>query len=119
MAADGMVVLHDCLPYNVPMADRIQPPNTEWTGDVWKTLLILMATRPDLQIDILDAASTGLVVIRKLDGSRKKHMNARYKSLIKKWDPVTFESYPGGLPALWAQLTVIPAGPFLDSLPDA
>lgn len=116
MAPGGMVVLHDCLPHTVPMADRLQPPNTDWTGDVWKTLLILMAERPDLQIDILDAAPTGLVVIRQM-GGKKKHLKSRYKSLLKTWDPVTLDSYPGGLPAFWGKLTVIPAGPFLDSLP--
>ncbi len=116
MAPGGMVVLHDCLPYNVPMADRTQPPNADWAGDVWKTLLILMAERPDLQIDILDAAPTGLVVIRNL-GGKPKHLKSRYKSLIKTWDPVTFENYPGGLPAFWEGLTITPAGPFLDTLP--
>ena len=116
MAPGGMVVLHDCLPYNVPMADRTQPPKTDWAGDVWKTLLILMAERPDLRIDILDAAPTGLVVIRNL-GAKPKHLKSRYKSLIKTWDPVTFESYPGGLPAFWEKLTITPAGPFLDTLP--
>ena len=117
MAPGGMVVLHDCLPYNVPMADRIQPPNTEWAGDVWKTLLILLETRPDLQIDILDAAPTGLVVIRNMDGTQKKAMKARYKALLKTWDQVTLETYPGGLPGFWDHLIVQPAGPFLDSLP--
>ena len=117
MAPGGMVVLHDCLPYTVPMADRVQPPNTEWTGDVWKTLLILMQTRPDLQIDVLDAAPTGLVVIRKLNAAKGKKLKSSYKALIKSWDPVTFDTYPGGLPAFWDKLTVIPAGQFLDSLP--
>ena len=117
MAPGGMVILHDCLPYNVPMADRIQPPNTEWAGDVWKTLLILLETRPDLQIDILDAAPTGLVVIRKMDGTQKKAMKARYKALLKTWDQVTLETYPGGLPGFWDHLSVQPVGPFLDSLP--
>jgi predicted O-methyltransferase YrrM len=117
MAPGGMVILHDCLPYNVPMADRVQPPNTEWTGDVWKTLLILLSERPDLQIDILDAAPTGLVVIRKMDMAKNKKLKSNYKSLIKTWDPVTFETYPGGLPGFWEKLTVLPAGPFLDSLP--
>ena len=119
MAPGGMVILHDCLPYTVPMADRIQPPNTEWTGDVWKTLLILQVTRPDLQIDILDAAPTGLVVIRNMGSVPKSQMKSRYKSLLRTWDPVTFETHPGGLPAFWDGLTVLPAGPFLDSLPQA
>ena len=116
MAPGGMVILHDCLPYNIPMADRIQPPNTEWTGDVWKTLLILLSQRPDLQIDILDAAPTGLVVIQKVDMAKNKKLKSNYKSLIKTWDPVTFETYPGGLPGFWEKLTVLPAGPFLDNL---
>ena len=119
MAPGGMVILHDCLPYTVPMADRIQPPNTEWTGDVWKTLLILQVTRPDLQIDILDAAPTGLVVIRNMGSVPKSQMKSRYKSLLRTWDPVTFENRPGGLPAFWDGLKVLPAGPFLDGLPQA
>lgn len=116
MAPDGVVVLHDCLPSNIPMADRVQPPNTAWTGDVWKTLLILMAERPDLQFDILDAAPTGLVMIRNM-GGKPKHLKSRYKSLIKAWDPVTFENLPGGLTAYWDGLTVVSAGAFLDNLP--
>lgn len=119
MAPGGMVILHDCLPYNIPMTDRFQIPKTEWTGDVWKTLLILMEERPDLQFDIIDAAPTGLVIIRKMDASKGKKLKSRYKSLIKTWDPVTLESYPGGLPAFWEKLTVIPAGPFVDTLPQA
>ena len=119
MAPGGMVILHDCLPYNVPMADRVQPPNTEWTGDVWKTLLILQAERPDLQIDILDAAPTGLVVIRNMGSIPKSQMKSRYKSLLKTWDPVTFETHPGGLRAFWDGLTVLPAGPFLDGIAQA
>ena len=117
MAPGGMVMLHDCLPYTVPMADRVQPPNTEWTGDVWKTLLILLQERPDLQIDVLDAAPTGLVIIRKM-GGKPRHLKARYKSLLKTWDPVTLDGLPGGLAGFWGKLTVIPAGPYLDSLPD-
>lgn len=116
MAPGGIVILHDCLPSNIPMADRVQPPNTAWTGDVWKTLLILKAERPDLQFDILDAAPTGLVMIRNM-GAKPKHLKSRYKALIKTWDPVTFDTYPGGLDAYWDGLTVTPAGPFLDSLP--
>ena len=119
MAPEGMVILHDCLPYNVPMADRVQPPNAEWTGDVWKTLLILHAERPDLQIDVLDAAPTGLVVIRKMDAAKGKKLKSNYKSLIKTWDPITFETYPGGLTGFWENLKIQPAGPFLDSLPQA
>jgi predicted O-methyltransferase YrrM len=119
MAPGGMVILHDCLPYSVPMADRVQPPKTEWAGDVWKTLMILLEERPDLQIDVLDAAPTGLVIIRKMGAGKKNHLKTRYKSLQKIWDPVTLDSYPGGLAGFWDKLTILPAGPFLDTLPQA
>ena len=117
MADGGMVVIHDCLPSTVAMTSRIQTPETEWTGDVWKTLMILLAERPDLQIDILDAAPTGLVAIRKFDATRNKVLKSQYKALTKAWDAVTMDTYPGGLSAFWENLTVLPAGPFLDTLP--
>ena len=119
MAPGGMVILHDCLPSTIPMADRVQPANAEWTGDVWKTLMILLKERPDLQIDVLDAAPTGLVVIRKMDAAKNQKLKSRYKSLVKTWDPVTFDTHPGGLPGFWEQLTILPAGPFLDTLPQS
>ena len=116
MADDGMVLIHDCLPSTVAMTSRIQTPETEWTGDVWKTLMILLKERSDLQIDILDAAPTGLIAIRKFDPVRNKSLKARYNSIVKTWDPITMETYPGGLSAFWDGLKVLPAGPFLDSL---
>ena len=119
MADGGLVVIHDCLPSTVAMTSRIQTPETEWTGDVWKTLMILLNERPDLQIDILDAAPTGLVAIRKFNATRNKVLKSQYKALTAKWDPITMDTYPGGLSGFWDKLTVLPAGPFLDSLPQA
>ena len=116
MADGGMVVIHDCLPSTVAMTSRIQTPETEWAGDVWKTLMILLEERPDLQIDVLDAAPTGMVAIRKFDAAGNKKLKSRYKSLIKTWDPITMDTYPGGLSGFWDKLAVRPAGPFLDTL---
>lgn len=74
-SADGVIVLHDCLPVEIPMTDRTQngtPPVMEhrsgwWTGDVWRTAYLLKHKRPDLNIMCLDAAPTGLIVITNLD----------------------------------------------------
>lgn len=38
-----------------------------WTGDVWKTIKVLIERRPDLDIKILDADRTGLAVVKNLD----------------------------------------------------
>ena len=68
------IMLHDCCPPEIPMADR-QPglPAIEahhegwWTGDVWRTALALKRRRPDLKITAFDAAPTGLICITNLD----------------------------------------------------
>ena len=71
---NSVIALHDCLPLEAPMAER--DPDAlavdsrrqgMWTGDVWRTALLLKRRRPDLQIIVLDAAETGLVLITNLD----------------------------------------------------
>jgi hypothetical protein len=55
----GLILIHDCLPLNTRMAERthnigdeIEPAELRnfWTGDVWKTIVILAKYRPDLLI---------------------------------------------------------------------
>jgi hypothetical protein len=67
----SVVVLHDCLPINTRMTERLrrdgqdeEDPATRgfWTGDVWKILLILKRYRSDLSLCFLDCGPTGLVV---------------------------------------------------------
>lgn len=71
---DSVIVLHDCLPLEAPMAERtpnvpaIDPGRQRmWTGDVWRTSLLLKRRRPDLRMVVLDAAPTGLVLVTNLD----------------------------------------------------
>jgi hypothetical protein len=71
---NSVIALHDCLPLESPMAERdpdLAPVDPRrqgmWTGDVWRTALLLKRRRPDLQITVLDAAPTGLVLITNLD----------------------------------------------------
>lgn len=68
-APGAMAILHDCLPFDRAMTEREWDGRKTrlWTGDVWKTLQILMRHRPDLQFDMLDAWPTGLVLVRGLD----------------------------------------------------
>jgi protein O-GlcNAc transferase len=70
----SIIALHDCLPLELPMADR--EPNAKpidparqgfWTGDVWRTALLLRRHRSDLRMLVLDAAPTGLILISNLN----------------------------------------------------
>jgi len=86
----SMVILHDCIPLDMEMTQRdmitaqsrpAQQYPGWWTGDVWKTVDILMRYRPDLEIIALDAPPTGLVVIRKLDPSSTVLLS-EYKAIV-------------------------------------
>lgn len=74
-ARDGLILLHDGLPYTHAMARRLralpeggwEPVTFKWSGDVWKVLPILARWRPDLRITLLDCVTVGLVVVSNLD----------------------------------------------------
>ncbi|MGP0070895.1 MAG: class I SAM-dependent methyltransferase [Bryobacteraceae bacterium] len=74
--AQSVIVLHDCVPLDHPMAVRDMSDRTRralsvhpewWTGDVWKILEILARYRPDLTVEVFNAPPTGLVLVRRLD----------------------------------------------------
>lgn len=87
MSEDGCIVLHDCVPFSVNMAlrDRSQVTGREWTGDVWKLLPILQQYRPDLKIQVFDAARTGLVVVSDLNPKSTMLLD-NYDEIIKTYD---------------------------------
>ena len=88
-SAKGVIVLHDCLPVEVAMTDRIQNGTPSimqhragwWTGDVWRTLLALKRFRKDLKILCLDASPTGLVIISNLDPN-SKDIERNYDAIV-------------------------------------
>lgn len=69
------ILLHDCLPPNIEIAERDYRPHLRtdemwriyWTGDVWKLIPILQRFRPELRLTLFDAAPSGLVMITGLD----------------------------------------------------
>lgn len=69
-APGASVALHDCLPTTHVMEtrdDSLIAEGKSWTGDVWKVLWWVLQHRPDLEVNVLDAWPTGLVVIRGLN----------------------------------------------------
>lgn len=95
MAPDGLIFLHDVCPYDLPMAEREPAPGSTpyaWTGDVWKTIVILKTLRPDLQVDVLSAASTGLACVRGLDPGSNV-LRAQYEEIIDTYTPMSLEDY--------------------------
>ena len=71
----SLILLHDCLPVNMRMAEREWLSDAQedeetrgwWTGDVWRLLPVLKKYRPDLRVQILDCPPTGLTVCTRVD----------------------------------------------------
>ena len=101
MAPGGVIALHDCCPSSVEMTVRDQISGA-WTGDVWKTLLILLRHRPDLEIRVAKAAPTGLVVIRGADPSSIVLTDA-YEDLVAEYERLQLEELPGGLAGYYSE----------------
>lgn len=104
MAPGGVIALHDCCPSSVEMTVRDQISGA-WTGDVWKTLLILLRHRPDLEIRVAKAAPTGLVVIRRLDPGSKVLWD-RYDELVAEYTDLELDDLPGGLAEYYQTFTL-------------
>lgn len=102
----SLILMHDCLPMNIRMADRRQfvvpeeDPATRdcWTGDVWRILPILQKYRPDLRVRLLDCPPTGLVAISGLNPA-SDILGRNYHAIVDEFSAVTLEMT--GLDAVW------------------
>ncbi|WP_439524120.1 glycosyltransferase family protein [Marivita sp.] len=105
---DGMIVMHDCLPWNAPMASRTrgQAGTSSWTGDVWKMVPVLQKYRPDLTIEIVDAAPTGLVIVTDLD-HKNRVLEKNYDQILEEYLEVELEDY--GVERYFSSFDIIPA----------
>ena len=65
-----LVVMHDCLAIDEVTASRDRT-TLLWTGDIWKTALVLLRYRPDLRLTVIDVPPSGLVVVEGLDSSSR------------------------------------------------
>jgi hypothetical protein len=108
---NSVIILHDCLPVEWPMAERkhTRTPIREhhkhsWAGDVWRTALLLKRRRPDLEITAYAAPPTGLVCITNL--SPGSTVSDSYAVLVRE---MMAESLPElGIEKLFAELNVEP-----------
>lgn len=65
-APGSTVLMHDCYPLDEISAQR-ERVSQFWSGDIWKLILCLKQYRPDLMINTIACAPTGLAVVRNLD----------------------------------------------------
>ena len=57
------ILVHDCYPLDRRTAERVRS-TVFWSGDCWRLILALKKHRPDLAINTIATAPTGLAVVR-------------------------------------------------------
>lgn len=92
-AHDGIIMLHDCCPWNLEMTTRDLDnlPEGPWTGDVFKLIPILQKYRPDLRIDVFDCKPTGLVAVSKLDPNNTV-LRDKHTQIVQEYLAIDFSS---------------------------
>jgi tetratricopeptide (TPR) repeat protein len=60
------ILIHDCYPLTRLSAER-ERQTTFWSGDIWRLILLLRKYRPELSVNVIATAPTGLGVVRGLD----------------------------------------------------
>lgn len=94
MDPQGAILLHDCVPFNHAVAARDwdRTLTRSWTGDVWKMIPILRELRPDLTVEVLDLAPTGLVAVTGLDPASTQ-LASRYDEIVARYGAVTLAEH--------------------------
>ncbi len=109
---NSVIVLHDCLPVEWPMAERMhtRKPIREhhkdaWTGDVWRAALLLKRRRPDLEITAYAAPPTGLVCVTNL-APASTILSDSYVSCVREMMAISLPEF--GIETLFETLNVEP-----------
>jgi hypothetical protein len=102
----SVIAMHDCCPSGHAMTARTVDHHGPWTGDVWKLIPILQEYRPDLRIQVLDCAPTGLVVVSDL--KPKNTVLARsYDTILARYRDLTLAEY--GVDKFYGSFTYVDA----------
>jgi hypothetical protein len=103
------VLLHDTLPPEPASAQRDRS-TLLWTGDVWKAVVALRQTLPQLEVVTLRVPPSGVTVIRGLDPSDRT-LTDRHGELVSLVAPLDWEGDAlgredevlGAAPGTWSQ----------------
>lgn len=91
---DGVIMLHDCVPFSFEMTTRDLEslPRGAWTGDVWKLIPILQTWRPDLKLEVLDCRPTGLVCVSNLN-PESRVLRDSYDGIVAEYSALNIAAF--------------------------
>jgi len=92
---DSTILIHDCYPLDRESAGR-EPRTGNWSGDIWRLIVLLKKYRPDLAIHTIGTPPTGLGLVRNLDpGSRV--LSEHYERLREEFLALDYSYFDEGM----------------------
>jgi hypothetical protein len=101
---DTTILIHDCLPVDEVTAARDRT-TYEWSGDVWRLILLLRQWRPELEISVVDWAPSGLGIVRGLD-PRSTVLTEHYDEIVAHYLAMPYSALDDG--TMHEQLNRVP-----------
>jgi len=86
--ARSTILIHDCYPLNRLTAER-ERQSSFWSGDIWRLVLVLRKHRPDLSVNVIATAPTGLGIVRRLDPASRV-LEERYDAIVREFLAVDY-----------------------------
>jgi hypothetical protein len=77
------ILIHDGYPLTRLTAER-ERRTTFWSGDIWRLILLLRKYRPDLSVNVIATAPTGLGVVRRLDPASRL-LEERFDEIVREF----------------------------------
>jgi hypothetical protein len=96
------VLIHDCYPFDRDTAER-ERKTVFWSGDIWRLVLVLRKYRPDLRVNVIATAPTGLGVVRGLDPASKA-LPERMQEIVAEFAALDYSVLDADKPGMLALL---------------
>lgn len=90
MARDGIIILHDTVPYDEATSGK-ERVHEFHTGDCWKMLPLLRELRPDLDVITLPIPPSGLTFVTRLNPSFDWATALKDPGTVERFDALTYD----------------------------
>ncbi len=97
-SSGSTILIHDGYPLSRITAER-ERRTAFWSGDIWRLILLLRKYRPDLSVNVIATAPTGLGVLRGLDPASRL-LEERFDEIVREFLALDYSVLDSDKPGL-------------------
>jgi hypothetical protein len=99
-SARSTILIHDSYPLTRLTAER-ERQTRFWSGDIWRLILVLRQRRPDLSVNVIATAPTGLGVVRGLDPA-SRFLEEHFDEIVREFLALDYSVLDSDKPGMLA-----------------